>query len=112
MRFDIELLGFDGEAPIDGLAEAFDVDRQTAREIAARAPVFVKRDVDEKAAEGYFHALRELGGRVKLHKRATMPPPKAAPSTPPRSFEPIELDFEPHPRSAPPPKMVEASSIP
>lgn len=120
MRFDIELLGFDGEAPIDGLAKAFEIDPALARSIAGRAPVFVKRDVDEKTAEGYFHTLRQLGARVKLHRHATMPPPK---SSPPESISmppPIELEADPlarpsvpiTPRSAPPPAMAEAAAIP
>jgi hypothetical protein len=122
MRFDIELLGFDGEAPVDELARAFEIDRDAARSIACRTPVFVKRDVDEKTAEGYFHALRELGGRVKLHKRATLPPPRSSvppPIMPPPS-RPLEIELDADmapavaltPRSTPPPRMMESAAIP
>ena len=104
-RYDVELLGFEGEADVAGLARTFGLDEATARAVVASVPRVVKRDLDEAEAEHFFHALRELGGRVKLHRMtplSTAPPPAAALPVPDfGDAPPAAVGL--HPSSAPPP---------
>lgn len=134
-RFDIELVGFDQrEPPIAEFAAAFGIDVHKARALVARAPVIIKRDVDEEQAESFYHTLRDLGARVKLRKLATMhpssappgsaPPPVSIPAPPALPFEVRGFDMRPlregepapvpgiHVPSSRPPPLRETSVTP
>jgi hypothetical protein len=122
--FDIRVLGFEDRAgdPVTDLARVFGIDARTAQKIVQRAPVIVKRGVDEQTAERFFNHLRGIGARVQLEKRVvqSMRPPEGpaagqpSPPTPgPPAPVPVEApilpppepgfgDFEPYSTSSPP----------
>ncbi|HJL16793.1 MAG TPA: hypothetical protein RMH99_14110, partial [Sandaracinaceae bacterium LLY-WYZ-13_1] len=67
-RFDVELERFEGAPDVPALARALGLDEATARALASSAPRVVKRGLSEAEAERFFHALRDLGARVRLHR--------------------------------------------
>ncbi len=116
MRYDVEILGFEGEPDVAALASTFRLDERTARALVAAVPRVVKRDVDEAMAEELFHVLRELGARVRLNRLATStrPPPPAS-SPPPSALPAPDLplpDFEEPPPASRPASLAPASLAP
>jgi hypothetical protein len=83
--FDIRVLGFEERSgdPVADLARVFGIDALTAQKIVHRAPVIVKRGVDEQTAERFFNHLRGIGAKVRLEKRVvqSMRPSAPAPAT-------------------------------
>ncbi len=92
--FDIRVLGFEAGAgdPVGELARVFGIDTRTAEKIVRRAPVVVKRNVDEHTAERFFNHLRSIGAQVRLEKRVvpSMRPPAA--SSPPSGAGPAPME--------------------
>lgn len=106
-RFDVELVGFEGEPDVDAFARSFAIDERAARALVAAVPRIVKRDVEEAQAEELFHALRGLGARVQLHRlppRSNRPPPNA--ELPAPDLPVPDLDDPPPPPLAPPPASL------
>jgi hypothetical protein len=86
-RFDIVIEGFEPgfeqDAPA-ALAKAFGIEQGQAAQIVQSTPVTVKRDVDMNTAERYFHALRDIGAKIRMDRRpaanvATSEPAQAPP---------------------------------
>ncbi|MBW2465182.1 MAG: hypothetical protein JRH11_26270, partial [Deltaproteobacteria bacterium] len=85
-KFDIRVLRFDdapGKDPVGDLARVFGIDPEMARQVVTRAPVLVKRGVNEAQAEELFHLLRGIGAEVRIEKaaatRQTVGPPPSIP---------------------------------
>lgn len=103
-RVDVWVLGFVETArPVQGLMSVFEIDEATAKSLAEKAPVAVKRNLSVGDATVFLRALNGIGARVEL--RAPEPPPR--PSQP----EPQRVSL-PHPSEPPAPPAPVPASVP